>query len=288
MLPVAFRQPPPLPPAEATEGAAPVEISSNQPIKIAVVLFGLSRLPSLTIESIRANIFACNSGSEYRLYTIASLNVPDTISNPRSGELDIHFDMKNLDILGADFYGVRRQNDADILDVLKHARKQPDQFGDSGISMYNLLHQLLSLQRAWDLANNVLGGGFKYFLFVRPDTIIGDKVPIEDYIEAFEGPGNIALPPWQSHRGFNDRIAFADAMAAEHYARRIALVPEYCKNHPLHSESLLSYALRRGGCRVWSLPVRVRRVRANGVVVEEDFASTVLPLPAPPNVRNPS
>ena len=252
---------------------------ADQPLRVAVVFFGILRSLESTIASIRRNIYDCNP--DVTLVTVVSLNLPRVISSPRSGECAIVPKHEDVFQLGADFYALASQDNAAIAPFLAAAQRQPDLFENDWASIRNLLHQLLSLQRAWTVCTTVLGG-FDHYLFVRPDLEYLAAIRIGPLVSAFHGSGNIALPVWNSWGGFNDRFALADAAAAELYAQRLSLVERYCTTRSLHGEMFLGYALERGGCKVSALPVRARRVRADGRVHQENFDAKVIHLPQRP------
>ena len=251
-------------------------------MRVAVVFFGLMRSPSVTVQNIQRKIYDCNADLGRSLFTLVSVNVTPVLNNPRSGEVNVNVSTADAIALDADFYALSRQDETTIEEPLAAARGRADVFNNDWVSIRNLLQQLASLQRAWNVCTCVLGVSFDYFLFVRPDLLYLDEIRISSLIARCADSGSIALPSWNCWGGFNDRLAFADAVAARHYAERIKLVPEYCSKYDLHSESLLAYALHKGNCKVCDLPVRGKRVRANGLVANEVFESSVLPLPQQP------
>jgi hypothetical protein len=251
-------------------------------MRVAVVFFGLARGMRTTIESIERNIYACNQGGNLMLHTIASLNLVDRVTNPRTGEYNDPVSAEQAYLLNADVYSLVRQLDDDIAGPLAAAQRQIDDYQNNWISVRNALHQLLSLRRAWDMCADVIQQRFDAFLFVRPDLIYLEPIRLEQILATFSGSGNVALPRWHCYGGFNDRFALADAVAAEHYAKRLSLVEEYCTRLPFHPENLLTYALSKGNCRVCELPVRARRVRANDRPQEEDFSQLVIDMPREP------
>jgi hypothetical protein len=256
-----------------TNPADKSNITDSRPMRVAVIFFGVARGVSVTIESLKNNLYAANPEAEF--YTIASLNLVESISNPRTGEDGISINPADAFLLNADVYTLARQNDDSIAEAFAAARQNRDYFENEWVSVKNALHQLASLRRAWSLVSDTLPGGVDYFLFVRPDLIYLDQFKLSDIVRGFHGRGNIALPSWHSWGGFNDRFALADATAARHYAERLSLVPEYCAKTVFHPESFLGYALEKGRCGVCALPVKANRVRADGVIKEEDFSESI-------------
>jgi len=251
-------------------------------MRVAVVFFGVARGVSVTIASIKSRIYACNPADEFSFFTVASLNLVESISNPRTGETGVLVDPAEAFLLDADVYALVRQDDSAIAEAFAAVKQQRDYFNNEWISVRNSLHQLASLRRAWRLCLDGGHGAFDYFLFARPDLIYLDDIRLRERLDGFDGGGNIALPAWHDWGGFNDRFALADAAAARHYAARLDLVAEYCAETVFHPERFLAYALEKGGCRVGALPVRARRVRADGAIVSEDFSESVIDLPLQP------
>jgi hypothetical protein len=250
--------------------------------RVAVLFFGLPRALKLTIGSIRQSIYAANQSDGFSFCSFASLNLVQRLHNPRTGELDVALDPADAYLLDAQHYALVPQEEACIGAPLAAAQRRGDAYDDEWSSTRNLLQQLISLQRAWSLCSAVAQGRFDFFLFVRPDLKYLDDFPLAKLAAAFRGEGNIALPGWQRHGGFNDRFAFADAVAARCYAERLSLVAEYCEREPLHAERLLAYALAKGDCQVCALPVRAQRIRAQGNVVAETFSGWRHNLPRKP------
>jgi hypothetical protein len=251
-------------------------------MRVAVIFFGVARGLSVTMESIKQNIYACNPDDEFSFYTIASLNMVERISNPRNGENGVSLNEADALLLNADAYTLVRQNDIAIAEEFAAAKRQTDYYKNNWISVRNSLHQLASLRRAWALSLDVLHGGADYFLFVRPDLIYLDEIRLKDIVDRFQGRGSIALPAWHGWGGFNDRFALADAVAARHYAERLSLVMEYCATREFHPESLLAYALEKGACSVCRLDVKAQRVRAHGAIHREEFQWAPAEIPLAP------
>jgi len=248
-------------------------------MRVAVIFFGVARGAAITAASIKRCIYACNPGAIF--HTIASLNLVDTITNPRTGELGAPLNAADIFLLNADVYALTRQDDAAIATAMAAARQQRDYFENCWISVRNHLHQLASLRRAWRLAADS-PASFDYFLFVRPDLRYIDEIPVAAITVGFNGANNIALPAWHSFGGFNDRFALAAPEAARHYANRLDLVTEFCAQNPLHPESLLAYALEQAAAQVCLLPARATRVRAHGALSPDDFSISLTALPLTP------
>jgi hypothetical protein len=239
---------------------------------VAIIFFGLARSTRFTIDSIRANVLDPNDRPGLETVRVCSLNMIDRIHNPRSKEVNARLDPADQFLLDCDSYLICRQSEDDIAAHLALAQRQADFFHDGWASTRNLLFQLLSLKRAWALAQSVLPRRFDYYMFARPDLKYLDPVDFGDIISRLPRRNSIAVPAWQPFGGLNDRFAFADAEAAAHYANRLDCVEGYCRQRPLHSERLLLHAMRQGGCCVVPLGLRAQRIRADGRHRGEDFS----------------
>jgi hypothetical protein len=248
---------------------------------VAVIFFGVARGTATTAASIQRNVYDCNFRRGVSFYTIASLNLVERIENARTRELGVSLNASESLALKADAYFLIRQDDAHIATTLSVIQERGDFYDDDWRSIRNSLHQLQSLRRAWRMSRE-LPGRFDYYLFLRPDLLYLDEIDLPELARSFRSSGSIALPPWHSWGGFNDRFAFADPSAARDYAERIELVRTYCASNLMHPETFLAYALRKGRCRVGALPVRAKRVRVNGVVREENFDQSKMHLPCNP------
>jgi hypothetical protein len=256
-------------------------------MRVAVIYFGLARSVLLTTDSIRAQVIRPNTAAGVTLRSLASLDLVTQIYNPRAGEIDCILDPAEAFLLEADAYAMVRHDDATISDALAAAQRQLDPYANGWISVRNLLHQLASLRRAWMLLEPLLGKGFDYALFLRPDLLYLDTIDLTALAAGFEASNSICVPAWHGWGGLNDRFAFADMAAARHYACRFDKVVEYCANWPLHAERFLAHTLAGGECRVGILPARARRVRAHGEIVMEAFDAAITPLPPRPTPLRP-
>lgn len=255
-------------------------------MRVAVLFFGVARGLDQSLGAIRDRILAVNRADGIELRLIACLNLPAVLRNPRGREFGLPLDPAAALRLDAHLCLLRRQDDADIAAPLASAQRQRDVHGHDWASARNLLHQLRSLQCAWHLMKSPGEGGFDAVLFARPDLLYLEPIRLAPLLPRLDGAGSILIPPWhcwgQDGPGLNDRFALADPVAAAHYANRLELVPAFCADRPLHAETLLDFAMARGGCRVGALPVQARRVRATGVVVAENFGRACRDLPVEP------
>jgi hypothetical protein len=247
--------------------------------KLAIVFFGMARNTRRTIGAIRSRIYRPNQ--HFAAVRIASLNELDAVTNERSGELGVVLDRNDKYLLECDEYINFEQDLHDTDQYMKIVQRQPDVYQDHWRTAQILMYQLLSLRRAWRHIEETEAGKADYYAFLRPDLLYLDRLDLTQVIGGLARPNSVAIPPWQPYGGLNDRFAVADAIGARHYAQRIDRIGEYVDHLPLHAERLLRFAMTVGGCHVVPLPVRARRVRADGRVVAEDFTPQPLALGMP-------
>lgn len=248
-------------------------------MKVAVIYFGIIRSVSQCVESIHEMILKPNMQEGVHFTLFASLNLLDQINNPRSGEISIPVNMSDCFQLKADYYSLSLQRDEAIANELQIARTQNDPHDNGYQSVRNHLHQMNALKQGWNSLKLQTQESFDYYLFLRPDLSYLDKLNIRDLAWRMPNENSILLPTWHSWWGLNDRFALARPAAAERYALKLNGVREFCSFWPLHAESLTAWALSQGGCSVGELPIRAKRVRANSIVLDEDFNAAHRDLP---------
>ncbi|GBQ62352.1 hypothetical protein AA103196_0286 [Ameyamaea chiangmaiensis NBRC 103196] len=248
-------------------------------IRIALIYYGLCRNTAAPAEAIRRLIVAPNHARGVRFTTWGFLNIADRIDNPRTGEIGVALDGGSILDLGCDHYALRRQRDDEIAPLLALCRRTSDPFHDGWVSVGNLLNQLLALRQGWRAFTAIDTIPYDAFLFVRPDLLYQDTLDIPRLLRHMPGPGSVLVPDWHGWGGLNDRAALARPEAARRFACRLDALATFCDGRELHAETFLAWCLAHHRCRVGRLPLRGRRVRANGVVKDEDFSLSPRNLP---------
>ena len=238
--------------------------------RIAIGFFGVTRSLKRTLPSIQENIIQpARQLGEVRLF--AHLYQQTHISNPRSGEND-PLDPEEYRLLECD--EVRLEQPGHCLEqaryewILSHG----DAFHDEGKSLANLIHQLHSLQV---LGQMIDAWQPDVVVLARPDLMYHDSLSkvISDQLNRADK--FISVPNWQWFGGVNDRLAIGSRRSCRAFANRIDLIPNYLSkyNHkrPLPAERFLRFALNEQGIIPVAINVHASRVRANGMVVEENF-----------------
>lgn len=191
----------------------------------------------------------------------------EVFSNNRTKEFSerINFDTSRK-LLSISHQTLLSPDSNEIINTLNDIKNYGNAFDDDGSSLNNLIEQLYTLKKCRDL---YIKKDAEAYIFVRPDLMFFESLSLDKMDSE-----SIYLPRWQSFGGFNDRFAVTKNFnAAKVYANRLNDAKDYClsKNAPLHSESLLLFALKKGHIKVRGLPIRFKRVRNNGDIQEEDF-----------------
>src|SRR5690348_6902102 len=113
--------------------------------------FGLTRSLRHTAVAIRTGIYEPLRQLGFTTLRAAHFNLPENITNPRSGEFAVVPDRSESALLDLDVCWVEPQQHASIAGEFDIARALPDAFGDQYRSLANLCHQLHSLRRLWSL-----------------------------------------------------------------------------------------------------------------------------------------
>ena len=196
-----------------------------------------------------------------------------TINNPRSGEYNA-CPVSAEKYLFIDTLIKTEGGTRGILKKIEELKVYGDAWNDHFRSLNNLVHQLHSIQISYAQA---VKSGADIVAFIRPDLNYHDDLSLV-FRKAVShhrlGRSSIFTPDWQRWGGVNDRFAIAVGQkAAMAYGSRIEFAKKFCEESgcPLHSEKLLAFALIERRVKVFCIPHRASRVRANQVQSWEDF-----------------
>lgn len=243
------------------------------PGRIIVGYFGITRSLKFTVDSIRSNLIEPLERIGVPVFQVAHFNLPERISNPRSGEIDIRVDPDEHKLLDLDHVLIEPQNDSLIKDHLHIAKNFPDLFDDGYRSITNLCHQLRSLERLWSLICSLEVKNTDVIIFFRADLLILDQLDVwQDVIPVFNGSVDLIVPRWHAWGGLNDRLAICSVKAAYHYATRNIWISQACASTgALHAETLLAYAASATKLTIGFTSLRAIRMRANGEIADLDL-----------------
>ena len=252
-----------------TAGQAVINADTIQKPRIAIGFFGVTRSLKWTLPSIRENIIEpARQLGEVRLF--AHLYQQTHITNPRSGE-DNPLDPEEYRLLECDEVTLEAPGqclqEAQYDWILSHG----DAFHDNGKSLANLIHQLHSLQVVGRMID-----AWKpdVVILARPDLKYHDSLG-EAVAKHLQLPADaLSLPNWQWYGGYNDRMAICGTSASSVYTNRLNVIPRYLEKTggPLPAERFLKFCLHDKGILPEEISIRASRVRANGKIVDENFA----------------
>ena len=243
-------------------------------MRCLIGFFGITRSLRHTADSIRAGFVDPLRHAGFTTPLVGHFNLPERLSNPRSGEVDVAPDRVESALLRLDLCWVEPQSDSTISAELAVAKRFPDAFADQYRSLANLCHQLRSLQRLWSLLDLAGAGEDDLVLLLRPDLLYLDRLdPARDLKPLLHGRADLIVPGWQSWGGLNDRFAFCTVRAARIYATRFRLFAEACQEMGgMHAETFLAFVATCHRLRVGLTDLRAVRVRADARVAANDAA----------------
>ena len=243
-------------------------------MRCLVGFFGITRSLRHTAASIQAGFLEPLRQAGITTLRVGHFNLPEHLSNPRSGEFDVGVERGESALLGLDLCWVEPQSDDAISTELAVARGFPDAFGDQYRSLANLCHQLRSLERLWSLLRLAGIAEDDLVLLLRPDLLYLDRLdPASQLVPLLQGRADLIVPSWQSWGGLNDRFAFCTARGARIYATRLRLFADACREMGgMHAETFLHFVASCHQLRVGLTDLRAVRVRGDGRVAANDAA----------------
>ena len=238
-------------------------------IKVGVIFFGLPRATAVTLPSIQQYVF--DELKEYSVFVESCLTIQDSVNNPRSNEL-CALDKSNYDFFKTKPHQLLLPNE--LLDANLHRQllQLGDAWQDNGQSLKNLLMQLHSIKLAYLKAKQ---NECNVYLFIRPDLLIHDYIPIKEFIQQYAHKKAAMVPSWQWFGGLNDRFSVVSAQAADAYGLRYDQILNYClaNKQPLHGESFIADCLKNNQTIIKTCRTKMSRIRASGEIKSEQFSN---------------
>eukprot|EP00667_Euglena_gracilis_P010254 EG_transcript_10438 len=214
-------------------------------------------LDVLTLNNIKYTIYL-------HTYNVTVLN------NPRSNEVDLTTDPNVYVLLHPDKAVMDepfdwRRNQPLLARLLRNG--DPWGQGEPHSSLRNLYTQLLSLERVtrmWQSDETIDAA-----IYLRSDVWFFNPLNISDLRRAVAETGPaVWTPKFHLYNGLNDRFAFGNREGMRLYGSRRRLAEAYVRDHTLHAESFLKYAMERGNVSTHQTDIVFTRVRSNGYVWE--------------------
>jgi hypothetical protein len=236
--------------------------------------FGLNRSLRWTAPSIRRNVIDPLRHAGFDCFVAAHFNQPAVIHHPASGERRVKLRRRAIKMLDIDLQWIEPQSEESVAELLDTAMSVPfrDYPDPDGGTRRNILYQMHSLRRVWQMLNVVGAQNFDVLLLLRPDIEYIDRIDIHAVDQITSGAVDMVTPSWHQWGGLNDRFAFCNSQAAEVFLTRWDRVADFCRMHDyLHPEQLLHDAVRDAGLRLVTTEQRALRVRATGETWAEGF-----------------
>ena len=237
--------------------------------KISICFFGITRDLDKTFPSIARNIiYPATKYADVKVFChFYDLKEVDNIRSQEKHKIT----NKNWYLFKAHKLVSEKPNDIFKYYSLNNIRKFGDEYNDNYKSIKNLIHQLFSLNKVYELSKSNFAD---LTIFVRPDLYYWDSFEKNIQILINISKDYIAIPNWQFHKGLNDRFAICTSdYASSIYSNRIKEIDNYLihNKRPLNAECLLFYAVSKSKSKTLLLDIKASRVRANGKIVSENF-----------------
>lgn len=252
-------------------------LGAQNPLRIAVCFFGITRSLSHTLPSIEANLLAPARATGHPVQLYAHFFEQAQIDNPRTGETGALAQGEHL-LLNLDHVTLEAPDGCLAQWDFEGLKSFGDFWGTDFTSLRNLVHQLHSLNRVTGAA---LADGADVVIFARPDLKYHDNLatPLSAALRAAAGgKTGVWLPRWQAWFGRNDRFAICVGEAAiTAYGTRVTRMHDFCAKgpQPMHAEAFLDFVLTDAGIPIHPIGQRASRVRAGGQLAEEEFLHPV-------------
>ena len=240
-------------------------------MKIAIGFFGITRSLKYTIKSINDNIIDIlkQHDIKYDIF-MHTYNITENYINIRTGENVNVCDIDNEEykLLNADYIQIDNQEIIkEQLNLLSY-RTHPDPWETQYNSVNNFILAQYSKLKLTALIEST-SINYDYILFMRPDCLYLDKLPIDLFHLANDT--SIIIPNFHLYGKipFNDRFCITNMNTYKLYGRVFNLLLDVSKKQPLHSETILGEILTNYGLNIVRILFNFSRVRCNGASVDK-------------------
>jgi hypothetical protein len=241
-------------------------------MKIALCFWGICRSTHNTIESIEECILKPlrKAGYEYDIY-VHTYTLYRTYTNIRSNEHNLQLKNTLWKLLNPKEYMIEHQDAVDLhLNFAKYRTHGNPWAGDDNGTFSTLDNHVRALWSLKQVTSLWRGSGIVYdaVMYLRPDVqFLTYLTP--NWLQNLTQT-NIKIPDFHLMDGCNDRFAIGTPPSMELYGKRYHQAYEYSLRNSLHSEKFLSYILNTNKIQIEYIPIRFRRIRANGEICPSD------------------
>lgn len=241
---------------------------------IAICVWGICRSTENTIESIRTHILQPlqSAGIEIELF-LHTYTLYRPYENIRAGEHKLQLKNSLWKYFKPTRSIIENQDEVDPTLLFSQYRQQGNPWKeDDGQGFQTLDNHIRALWSLYQVTQLWLPTKDTYdaVLYIRPDVKFYSNFN-PSWIHSLT-PHTIAVPNFHLIDGVNDRFALGRPSVMQHYGTRFHEAYAYSTMHPLHSERFLSWTLHTHHIQVTYLPIKFRRIRANGTVCEADIS----------------
>lgn len=241
-------------------------------MKISLCFWGLCRSTEHTIESIEECILKPlrREGHDYDIY-LHTYTLYRSYTNIRSQEYNIQLKNTLWKLLNPKEYIIEHQDAVDIhLKLDKYRTHGNPWAGDDNNTFSTLDNHIRALWSLKQVTSLWRGTGIVYdaVIYLRPDVqYLTYLSPI--WLQNLT-LNTIKIPNFHLMDGCNDRFAIGAPPVMEMYGNRFHQAYEYSLRNSLHSEKFLAHILNKHKIEIEYIPIRFRRIRANGAICPAD------------------
>jgi hypothetical protein len=239
-------------------------------MKVSLGFFGITRSLKHTIESINNNILDVLklNNIEYDIYL--HTYYLNNYSNKRNNEIVNTTDINNAEykLLNADYIEIDHQDTIKEKLNLSSYRTHRDPWYSDYNSVDNfILGQYSKLRLTNMIEKSKIN--YDYILFMRPDCLYLDKLPIDFF--NLVNDNSIIIPNFHLFGTipFNDRFCISNMKTYKIYGDVFNSLLEISKKQPLHSETILGERMHNHNLNVIKIKFNFARIRFNGFCADK-------------------
>lgn len=219
----------------------------------AIVYFGLTRSTKKVYDSHIKNVY--NVLDKHNLTYKKFMHTWKTKDNTQrvwNKIIPQEIDYSEYKLLNPDFYKIDNQEDfittvnIDDFYYKHHANNEwiPE-------LIMNHICALESMKRSLEMVEDYMNNGnsqFKYIMFIRPDVICNNELPLHQIIP---NEDKINIPNNSHYEGYNDRFAIMNYKNACFYGKRINELAEFRKrNGRIVSEKYVKFIINKYNLKI--------------------------------------
>jgi hypothetical protein len=249
-------------------------------MRVALCFWGICRSTDRIIESIETCIFnpLINARIFYDVY-LHTYKLYRPYTNIRSNETGLQLKNTIWKLLKPTEAKIENQDEVDKALDLKKYRSKGDPWGNEKNSKNNedllendystldnhirALYSLSEVTKLWSQSDST----YDLVIYLRPDVRFMTPLSL-NWLDVRKGL--ILIPDFHLFYGCNDRFAIGVPKDMKVYGERFYSAYEYSLQKPLHSEQFLSNHIVSYGIEFKTIPIRFRRVRADGHTCNTD------------------